>query len=1062
MSEVLADLRVLEQQQRDAQKQLMNARSTKEQRMEQHAALESKLEHIKYSNGEFRAQLRQSREVLSTSTRALGSRRLLTDKAGGEIRDFERKLNRGLQSARLNTVCRRKIESLFILLESKLDVLSRVRVEAKDKWNALEKSLKIERGREETLRTSIQGETARRQHLASEIASVRAQNREAENDLLVTQNMEESTRTRAKAITSQLNAEKKGIEDHHTELSNQITHEEEKVSSLEEENILLDENLAGILQDLDQAKTMLDIPQEHVTNLGRCDNDRVKTIIETNHSTLREIQGSNDAIHHEVEKLLAEIDASVNLASSNRSESHNLTKVAKEMLVQETGRREELKIFKSELEKERIVVENLETSAANLLDIRRVASAKHEKALIECDIELEQLQLSIDVVRQGIEHSNVASGIKKDEWEAESAQLLTELERTKHATNAAEAKLNELDLISKDLESHLQDKLCKELMCVEAQKTKCAQEISDKVSSIVKRRPQLDSVVSDFVYDATFSKREHIMQALGEIKAKLEGKIRDAKSSVSRRKQMRTERKREAESVASLVQQHDETRRKNRERKSAKHKVQKVERRDSNLSIDHDSDTSQFLVTALEGRPKESRSKSSSITVKGADFFCPLSHDVLSDDESPAHPKSLLSAFSIARAANSKPYINSALGMDRRVHWKDDGCDDLAVDTTLLRMESTSASKIEQRSKVGSHEDGDTSDDEGTIANTEVPDHVSKRMGVSTYDLNDSDVDSIIIEESDTTTFRRKGRQYGTAKRGLAAIARSRKSSIKQPQIDRTGSSTVSNKVRASKNSTDARRDNLSTKEGGLDSRTSVHAERRMLEDNSGKTGKEPKAKATSMSGGQKSKQTARTRVHGNVTMNHDRGVRAATNPTRTAIQESGNDHGNTTEKTDDRKSLKASFRQSVQKQGRMPDGGKDNSAKDEKQRLKPIPPNDSCSVHSRHSEPAIISSRSPSDARTPASSSSYAHAGLPTDKARSNSQYQSNSAEARRRSIGPTKIIESTSKKRKLQEKADLPTQKSGLSSSENAPKSRRRKKNWPAQRTTAGIAEDLYAFAF
>ena len=466
----------------------MSARSTKEQRMEQHAALESKLENLKYSNGEFRAQLRQSREVLSTSTRALGSRRLITDKAGREIRDFEKNLNRGLQSARLNTVCRRKIESLFILLDSKLDALARIKIEAKDKLNTLETSLKAARGREETLRTSIQREAARRQHIASQIAFVRTQNSEAENELLAAQNMEESTRTRAQAIASQLNGEKKSIEEHDTELSDQIAHEEENLSSIEQQTALMDEHLAGILHELNQTKAMLDIPPEHVTEVGQCDNEKIKTIVETNQSSIRELQHSNDALQEEIVKLRTEIDASVNLTSSHRSETCDLTKAAERMIVEETGRSEELKMYQSELEKERSVVANLETSAANLLEIRRLSCAKHVETLIECDTLLEQLQLSIDVVRQGIEHDHLASKTKKNEWETESVQLLTELQATKEVTRAAEAKLNELDLISRNLEANFQDELRKDLMCIEAQRTKCTQEMNTKVALIIKSK----------------------------------------------------------------------------------------------------------------------------------------------------------------------------------------------------------------------------------------------------------------------------------------------------------------------------------------------------------------------------------------------------------------------------------------------------------------------------------------------------------------------------------------------------------------------------------------------
>jgi hypothetical protein len=147
-----------------------------------------------------------------------------------------------------------------------------------------------------------------------------------------------------------------------------------------------------------------------------------------------------------------------------------------------------LQMYQSELVKERAVVENLEVSAANLQKVRGLTSAKHKQTVIECDLELEKLHLSIDVLKQAIEHDHCASETKKNSWDVESVQFLTELQTSKDATNEAEAKLNELDSISRDLEKSSQERLRQELMHIEEQKTKCTQEIDAKVASILKSK----------------------------------------------------------------------------------------------------------------------------------------------------------------------------------------------------------------------------------------------------------------------------------------------------------------------------------------------------------------------------------------------------------------------------------------------------------------------------------------------------------------------------------------------------------------------------------------------
>eukprot|EP00957_Ditylum_brightwellii_P159793 12162858-Ditylum_brightwellii.AAC.1 len=72
----MEDLRVLEQQQRESQHMLQSIKLTREHKLEQRASLENKLSSVKYSNGERRAQLSRARDVLSKSTRELGTARL--------------------------------------------------------------------------------------------------------------------------------------------------------------------------------------------------------------------------------------------------------------------------------------------------------------------------------------------------------------------------------------------------------------------------------------------------------------------------------------------------------------------------------------------------------------------------------------------------------------------------------------------------------------------------------------------------------------------------------------------------------------------------------------------------------------------------------------------------------------------------------------------------------------------------------------------------------------------------------------------------------------------------
>jgi hypothetical protein len=131
--------------------------TTKDHRLQQHIALESKLESLKYSNGDQWAQLWQSREVLSCGTWELGTRRLASDgAAGGDIREFERKLKKGLHSAWTITACHWKIDSIIIVVENKNTALVWLKVEASDKLNVLEKKFQEAERQEQMLQKSVQ------------------------------------------------------------------------------------------------------------------------------------------------------------------------------------------------------------------------------------------------------------------------------------------------------------------------------------------------------------------------------------------------------------------------------------------------------------------------------------------------------------------------------------------------------------------------------------------------------------------------------------------------------------------------------------------------------------------------------------------------------------------------------------------------------------------------------------------------------------------------------------------------------------------------------------------
>lgn len=456
----------------------------KGQRLEQQHALQCKLERLKYTNGELRAQLRQSREHLSTGTRTLGSRRLATDKAGGEIRDFEKVLKRGLQSARVNAACRRKIDSVFILIENKLSTLARLKVAAKGKLSQLEATMKAERRKEENLRSSIQSQVARVQQCASDIANVRAQNIEAEKDLLDAQNIEESTRTRAQTLADQIASEKKHIEEQTAQLSSQIAAENKKAEDLVNQNEHAKKDLQDRIRELDEAR----IRQISSSAQPKDDAGGVESAIASCSLQSLELGTANDALHKKIEEMQSVIHKNAEISAAKRKTCEALTRSAEEMISTENNRSQELSAFSSELDLERKAVAKLEVSAQELQESRSRSLSNHNQMVLDCEKDLEQARQEIDSTKSILESENAAIADGKSAWETEKADLLRRLEEARRNFKEAETSMNELDEASKHFEEDGESGLRRDLLEIEEQKAVERHSIDEQVESITQSK----------------------------------------------------------------------------------------------------------------------------------------------------------------------------------------------------------------------------------------------------------------------------------------------------------------------------------------------------------------------------------------------------------------------------------------------------------------------------------------------------------------------------------------------------------------------------------------------
>jgi hypothetical protein len=203
----MEDLRVLEQQQRESQQKLATDKLTKQHKLEQHSSIETKLSSLKYANGEQRVQLVRARDVLSRSTRELGSSKLRSEKSANSLKGFDRRLKKAHMSLRiLNALCR-KLDTEIIPFRNKKCIVFRMKTRVLDSSAASRNGLNDAKHHEQTMRKTLQEERVKAKNLIEQTTSVQTDVNGLEQDLAAAQAMASSTKLRAEGIASEVIAE---------------------------------------------------------------------------------------------------------------------------------------------------------------------------------------------------------------------------------------------------------------------------------------------------------------------------------------------------------------------------------------------------------------------------------------------------------------------------------------------------------------------------------------------------------------------------------------------------------------------------------------------------------------------------------------------------------------------------------------------------------------------------------------------------------------------------------------------------------------------------------------
>lgn len=536
MDEVMEDLRILEQQQRESQRNLAAIKVVKQHKIEQRSSLDTKLFSLKYSNGEARFQLNHSRQVLSNSQRDLAAGKLRSERSNENLKKFDTKLKKAFDCVRGLHLKRRKMEEMMVLLNTLFLNLDTKEKDMNHKSKQLELDLEDAKYRETLLIKSIQSAKVKKQELVDEASRMRSELSILENDLTNVQQIEIQTKIRLEQRRSDAETEKSRHEEVRALYEKKMKKNEGAKSELEQK-------LQALTIDCDKSTQLLDAEWKKCVEIQKVEGHTISASCQDAYLNVGAIRDNLE--HHKVtlatrqkEKISAEerihlLEAElINIQERNSlmetEQNQLLTELERKTEIENT-RRSDIQSFKTEVAEQHKRKEELSDT---------LESFKKEKLSIEDDFkEKKELIHSKFVIEK---EKLIALTLEFDELDRKNSQLEKELEHEKSnsAVKIASAKqdaeksneaLKEIQSRFENLDQPESEHACKE----EDEETRLIAEISSHQQKLLTEYPSLASI--DLSSDANKSKDEQIDGALSKLRASCEDKIEAARKKFEER-----------------------------------------------------------------------------------------------------------------------------------------------------------------------------------------------------------------------------------------------------------------------------------------------------------------------------------------------------------------------------------------------------------------------------------------------------------------------------------------------------------------------------------------------
>jgi hypothetical protein len=426
----MADLRVLEQQQNESFRKLEAIKLTKQHKQSQHSSLESKLSSLKYANGEQRAQLVRSRDVLSRSTREMGATKLSSSKSSDSLKAFDSRLKKALTSKRILNALRHKVDSGIITLRNKRAIILRLKTQVADELTASTKRANDAKNHEDSLRKSIQDEKYETKNIIEDITSARSEVTGLGQDLANNHITLEDTKSRAECTMSDLVAEDK----RHDSFMKQEYSKLEAYKKQEAEKKAREQE---VLKEIELKRTQL------LQSWKRC----VQLQQEEGHELSPEPTEDAATPTLDVDKLQAVLDEEQAALLSDKTKRDDVNKSL-------TAAREEVASLES---KDTAVLEEME-STTNATDDAQKVENDRKKANSKFLDELEKDRYSVRDLRRSVSELEESIGSERKRLDDRYAEQSEMIEKRQTEVEESKAELADALTTHQDLEGRFEEK----------------------------------------------------------------------------------------------------------------------------------------------------------------------------------------------------------------------------------------------------------------------------------------------------------------------------------------------------------------------------------------------------------------------------------------------------------------------------------------------------------------------------------------------------------------------------------------------------------------------------